>query len=50
MLGIQSVYREFEEWLANDNETVSPITVQSFKKVESKIEECLPYEESLVWF
>lgn len=45
LIGMQGVYREFEEWL--EDEDVPQPVAQAFKKAESKLEDCLPYEESL---
>lgn len=44
--GMQAVYREFQEWLGDED--VPESVTQAFKKAEAKLEDCLLYEEALV--
>ena len=43
---MQAVFREYEEWLG-DEEMLEYVT-RGFARAETKLEDCLSYEEALV--
>ena len=43
--GMQSTFKEFEEWL---EEPIPASVTQMYEKAVAKMEECLPFEDALV--
>ncbi|CAB3983959.1 Squamous cell carcinoma antigen recognized by T-cells 3, partial [Paramuricea clavata] len=45
LIGMQAVFREYEEWLGD--EKMLEYVTRGFARAETKLEDCLPYEEAL---
>lgn len=43
---MQAVYREYEQWLGD--EEIQENIMREYKRAETKLEKCLPFEETLV--
>ncbi|XP_046840830.1 squamous cell carcinoma antigen recognized by T-cells 3-like [Xenia sp. Carnegie-2017] len=45
LIGMQAAYREYEQWLGDEG--IQENIMREYKRAETKLEKCLPFEETL---